>query len=266
MISCENPITGFGPQPVYLEKGKYKPMLNIFGVLRPDSLQGFPNSFVHLEAVYPICTSYPDSFELPDATVKVYCYEEAQISDSLQFVYTNFDSIFSGYEYRALNFIPVEKRIYGISCYKQGYLKLTGKTRVPLKPVIVNDTIMIDHNKISFAILTDSTAVLYDISLTVGELELNKRMRKPEQGNIVVTFNLYPTPVKTAQLVIFAYDLNLSEYLTYNISIKPNTYQGNYSTVENGYGCFGSLNILRRTIDLEKNIKETKCIEMSKRW
>ena len=137
-----------------------------------------------------------------------------------------------------------------ISCYREGYLNLNGKTRVPSKPVLVNDTILVAHNRINFEILPDSLAALYDISLTIGKVVLSQRIRKPEHGNIAVTFDISPTQLKNAQLEIFAYDLNLSEYLTYNISIKPNTYQGSYSTVENGYGCFGSLNILKRTIDL----------------
>ena len=50
-------------------------------------------------------------------------------------------------------------------------------------------------------------------------------------------------------LIIYAYDLQLSEYMTYNVSIKPNTYRSDYSTVDNGFGCFGSLNIYSKVID-----------------
>jgi len=51
-------------------------------------------------------------------------------------------------------------------------------------------------------------------------------------------------------LAIYAYDLNLTKYFTASISIKPNTYQPAYSTVQNGYGSFGSLNILYKNIQL----------------
>jgi hypothetical protein len=249
-ISCEDPFTGCGPQPIYLEKEPFKPMLNILGVLRPDSVQDLPASFVHVEGVYSISTIYPERFDLEDALVKIYCYRGEQISDSLDFVYTGFDSIFASNEYRSAEFFPVERELYHISCYREGYFKLTGQTTVPAKPVIVNDMIQVGQNRIFFEISPDSLAALYDISLNIGEVVLSQRIRKPEYGNIAVTIDLPLTQQNSAQLEIYAYDLNLSEYLTYNISIKPNTYQGNYSTVENGYGCFGSLNILKRTIDL----------------
>ena len=54
--------------------------------------------------------------------------------------------------------------------------------------------------------------------------------------------------VHAGQVKIIAYDYHLSEYITYNVNIKPNTYRDDYSTVENGYGCFGSLNITEQEI------------------
>ena len=53
----------------------------------------------------------------------------------------------------------------------------------------------------------------------------------------------------TGLLIIYAYDLQLSEYITYNVSIKPNTYRSDYSTVDNGFGCFGSLNVFSKMIN-----------------
>ena len=253
LMCCENPITGYGPQPVYINKSEFKPSLNIFGILRPDHLQGYPASFIHIEEIFPIASSHPDNFDIKDATVTVYSRQEAQLADTVHFLYTNFDSVFSRYEYRPENFIPAAGRMYTISCVKEGYPVLTGSTIVPGVPVIANDTIYIDNNNIDFEIMPDSLVALYDIFLASEEYgSYNLRVRKPETGNIQVRFDNPFPEIKNGRLIIYAYDKNLSEYLTYNISIKPNTYQGRYSTVENGHGCFGSLNILSKTIDLNE--------------
>jgi hypothetical protein len=60
-----------------------------------------------------------------------------------------------------------------------------------------------------------------------------------------------PTPVKMqwpqgtsgVVLEIYAYDENMAVYSTsFNTSFNFNRYRPSISTVENGYGCFGSVN------------------------
>jgi len=84
-------------------------------------------------------------------------------------------------------------------------------------------------------------------------LEFNLRLIKdrflrPKSGNVLISLPLEGIPNGTCQLTIYAFDLNLSEYLTVNLSIKPNIYQKDFSTVENGFGCFGAMNIYRKMI------------------
>ena len=51
------------------------------------------------------------------------------------------------------------------------------------------------------------------------------------------------------QLIIYAYDQNLSEYFAAaNLSFKPNTYRPPFTNVQNGYGCFWSLNLLVKNL------------------
>ena len=77
---------------------------------------------------------------------------------------------------------------------------------------------------------------------------IKDRFLRPKSGNVLISLPLEGIPNGTCQLTIYAFDLNLSEYLTVNLSIKPNIYQKDFSTVENGFGCFGAMNIYRKMI------------------
>jgi hypothetical protein len=114
---------------------------------------------------------------------------------------------------------------------------------VPLIPVIEDNSLRVNNQKLSFMIQSDSLTALYDVFLTIGKKVYQKRVRRSESGDIVIEIELSETPTGIGVLIIYGYDLNLSEYITYNVNIKPNTYRYPYSTVENGYGCFGSLNV-----------------------
>ena len=76
------------------------------------------------------------------------------------------------------------------------------------------------------------------------------RFLRPDSGDVKISLSFPPAFTGPCTLLIYQYDLNLSTYLTANLSIKPNIYQTDFSTVTDGYGCFGSLNVLRREIVL----------------
>ncbi len=244
--NCENPITGYGPQPRYIENLSFIPMLNILGVLRPDTLEGLPQSFVHLEKSYPF-NEFPDSTIITDAQVILYKYEGTAIVDSVRLTYSNYQANFQTWEYRDSTYFPETGVSYGISCNRQGFPNLKGLTCVPQIPVIDDDSIQITAERLSFKIKRDSQVALYDIYFLVGDRTYQSRLRRPETGDTEVVLELNQLPAGEGELLVYGYDLNLSEYITYNISIKPNTYRAPYSTVENGYGCFGSLNVYKKT-------------------
>lgn len=245
--NCENFITGYGPQPRYLENRSFKPMLNILGVLRPDTLEGLPQSFVHLEKSYPFNES-PDSTLITDAQVTIYKYEGIVIVDSVRLTYRNNHPFFPGNEYRDSTFFPEADVSYGISCIREDFPALTGFTCVPPIPAIVENSMRFTAEQLSFTIERHSATALYDIYFLVGDRTYQTRTRRPETGNTEVVLDLDLLPTGEGELLVYGYDLNLSEYITYNISIKPNTYRASYSTVNDGYGCFGSLNVFKKTL------------------
>jgi len=245
---CENPITGYGPQPNYIDEHGHKPFLNIFGILRPETEYGLPLSFIHVEGIFTLLAEYPDTFDIPDAKVMLYEYNNNQISDSINCKYTNFDSPNFDLDYRLYNFYPNAGQTYGISCKKEGYPELTSQTTIPLEPQILANSIQIKESKLTFSILHDSLAALYDIYFQISQKQYYSRILKTEQTNLDVEMDFYKGTETEGTLIIYAYDLNLSKYLTSSVIIKPNTYQEPASTVENGYGSFGSLNIFKKSI------------------
>lgn len=259
--SCENPITGYGPQPTFIDEHKHIPRLNAFGVLRPDSLYSYPLSYVHLEGSYAVTSQYPDSFIIADADITLFEYEDELVCDSIDFIYTNFDIHHLKKEYRIAGFYPQAGNTYGISCTKEGFPVLTAKTTIPAIPEIIEDSMEIENGKLSFILQRDSLAGLYDIYFWIDQKQFYKRVIRPEKGAIKINLEFTRNSVNQGFLAIFAYDLNLAKYLTSTFSIKPNTYQPPYSVVENGYGCFGSLNVLQKTIIInnESTLKTGVC-------
>ncbi|MBN2010935.1 DUF4249 family protein [candidate division KSB1 bacterium] len=247
--ACENSITSPGPQPYFLDNSKHTPMLNVFGVLRPDSLNGFPMSYIHLEQAYPV-TPYPDSVEVSDATITIYSFDKASI-DSIQLLYTDFNDAFSSKEYRHPHMPCHAEHSYSLECKRIGFPTLSGSTTVPMVPRIIDGSIHLNEDGVDFTLAFDPLAGLYDIYLFTESASWSIRVPRPDHGDIRVHIPTSGVVVSQGVLRIYAYDLNLSEYITFNVSVKPNTYSSDYSTVENGFGCFGSLNVAEVMIGQE---------------
>jgi hypothetical protein len=245
---CDNWLTGYGPQPIYIDKPQDGDKLNIMGILKPGVKEGKPLSFIHLEKTVPATEEYPDTVEVTDAIITLSQFAGEQLTDSVKFEYTDFSQTFSEFKYRPQEFQPQEAQTYHLSCKKEGFPEIVSKTTLPHVPQIIENSLKTAGEKLVFTIKRDILAALYDIYLQIGEIEYFARVIRPENGNIDVTLNFYKGNEQQGNLIVYVYDLKLSEYITYNVIVKPNTYHESYTTVENGYGCFGSLNILEKTI------------------
>jgi len=248
ITNCTNyDITDPGPQPIHLEDVEHQPKLNVLGILRPDSANGAPLSFIHIEHSFPI-DNIPDSSIVPDAEVKVIKFAENSPVDTSVFIYTDL-RIFPTKEYRNSSFFPGQGT-YQLICKKEGYPTLTAQTTIPAIPQIEKGTLKLQENNLSFKIIRDEDVGLYEIVLQGKGWLVKDRFLRPKQGNVPFEFSLIGIPKGECVIKIYAFDNNLSEYLTVNLSIKPNIYQREFSTVENGYGSFGALNIFEMKIDL----------------
>ena len=246
-IGCDW-ISPPGPQPSGLEDYEYEAKLNVFSVLRPASDEGISLSYVHVEYAYPTA-NIPDEIAIEDAEVMVYRMIGGVAVDSVRFLYAQPDSVFDSHVYRNGAFDPESGGVYCLACRKAGFPTLTGTTMMPETPEVVDASVRLDDNRLRFSIRRDPSAVVYDVYSRIGGIESTVRVRRPEEGDIPVDIAFHRENQARGTVVIYAYDALLSEYIAYNISIKPNTYRKGYSTVENGYGCFGSLNLTEWNID-----------------
>ena len=236
-----------GPQPKFIEEVEFEPALNILGVIRPDSANGIPMSFVLLNQLMQAVTSEIDTTSLKDADIEVSLMEDGQPIQSFTFAYDStqqFPTI-----YRPIDFSPQAGNTYSLRCYRDGFPELTATTTVPQVPVIEDDFISVSGNALHFSIVADSTAALYDIYLFSGFMPVFTRTMKAQSGNTSITLKFNGNLSDDAVLAIYAYDSKLSAYVTSpNVFFKPNTYRPPFTNVDGGYGCFGSLNLLVRTI------------------
>lgn len=248
--SCENHFTGPGPQPIRITDDPYVAKLNVLGVMRPDST-AFPMSFVAVEMSQPFVAP-GDSDVVADADVWITRRNESG-DESFQFTAAVWDSSFGKIDYRNSDFVPIPGERYILRCSRDGFPDLTSETVMPFVPLIDESTIQVDEGQLSFSIRRDSLAALYDVYVLIGNEFFHERTRRPDLGDTKVIFhNAFFTGSESGTLIIYAYDLKLSEYLLFNINVKLNTFRSDYSTVENGFGCFGSLNILTKPLTRER--------------
>ena len=138
-----------GPQPDILDPVQHADMLNVFGVLRPDTLEGRPRSFVHLEFAYPV-SEIPDSCVVTDAEIIVQKQIGEIWTDSIGFSYTDFDGITTA-EYRNTSFFPMNG-VYRLTCRKPGFPVLTAQTRMPDLPVIQDGSLSVRNSRLSLCL------------------------------------------------------------------------------------------------------------------
>jgi len=240
-LHCTNYLTAPGPQPHFIQAVEYEPRLNVFGVLRPDSSEaGLPLSFIEVESTF--LDEYPHDFE-QGVEVFVFPCEAGQPTDTIPFFYTNL-GVFEDSTFRNPQFFPLAGKTYRLECHKPGYPTLTGQTTIPDVPHVIENSLHVSAEQIQFSLKRDEKVGLYEIVL-LGECEVpSKRILPTHSEEIPVSIRI-SRRCSFSWILIYAYDLHLAEYLTTNISLKPNVYQPSFSTVENGYGCFGSLNVLK---------------------
>jgi hypothetical protein len=237
ILSCNNwDLTDPGPQPIILEDTEHQPKLNVLGILRPDSISGISQSFVHVEISYPINNS-PDSTIVPDAEVKIIKLEGNSPVDSSKFIYSDFD-VFSNKEYRNQSFFP-KHGAYQLICNREGYPTIIAQTNMPRIPQVEEGSLELKKTSLTFNIIRDDQVGLYEVVLQGNTWLIKDRFLRSKQGNIKVDFSLKNIPRGNCIITIYAFDNNLSEYFTANLSSKPNIYQKEFRTVKNGYAVLG---------------------------
>ena len=231
------------------DDNSYVPGLNIFGILRTDSTGNFNNSFVEIQKVMS-AVAEDDSLSVGDVIVTVKRYTLAGETDSYNFILTNYDSIFSDTYYRpaiSLNTDPGD--IFSIECDYPDLPVLTAHTIIPDKASIVPETYNQTSEGLFFEIKDDSTFYMLDVYFYKHNTLIASNRYATETG-INTSVDVPLTSIKIDSVVIYSYDYNMAKYcLSSNTSLNFNKYRNSFSTVDNGYGVFGSLNKIGIRLD-----------------
>ncbi len=214
---------------------KFEPGLNVFGVLRADDIPG--SSFIHVEKAVTTEEMYEgvDIF-ITDAWI--------QLTDSL----TGFESVFisspdtteEGYYFNN-GFNPQPGHHYLLEILSGDFPALRGETTIPVKPALVPQSLSATDKTVQFELQLTSDTYQYNIYLFFDEYYLEKQISNESEGVRCIRFDFSNGTEQPTGLRIIGYDRNLAVYLNSSPSFIPQTFHEIVNTVENGYGCFGSL-------------------------
>ncbi len=245
--SCEYYL-GMNQQPEftneYIVEG-----LNIFGLLRPDSIENYNRSFVFVQRIWPALEM--DTFGIIlNADVRIERIENDSIVETINFPLAPSDSFFSDTLYRPTErFVPQPRERYRLVCRYDDLPDAVGETIIPTPPSVVPNSMHINGRELTFSLVQDSLIKMYDIYLIVaGTGQYLSRILPADGQETEVGIDLPVNPEGTF-LKIFGYDTHLASYCgNANTSLNINKYRTTISTLESGFGVFGSLNYI--SIDL----------------
>lgn len=245
VVSCKETVDIYLGVPLQpkLEESNYVPGLNIIGVLRPDFNDSISNSFVHVQEIAPAINNYPeftiDSMLVENAIVNVSDTD----GELFAFAFTDHGSLFDTKQYRpSKSFEVIAGSMYEISCIYEELPELTSQTTIPYKPELVTESIEINKSRLTFDIVLDSTAFMYEIYAFKSENVIGYSRVIPTHTEATL-IEVALSNNKPDSIFIYAYDFNLATYnATSNTSLNFNKYRKTYGNVEGGYGVFGSIN------------------------
>ncbi len=229
-------------QPV-IDRNTFSAGLNIFGIIRPDSTSGYNNSYIMLQKVLP-ATGSSDSFEIDTAQVTVSFGSKDPEIAVCYFMPADYNGTFKNDYYRPMcGLHPHAGDTFRVECRYMELPVLKGVTVVPNKPLLLENTFSKTDNSVSFDIKHDTTIYMFDIYLYYeGRIVNYSRIPAAKNTDTQIKFSSFKSDADS--LVIYGYDYNFAKYyLTSNTSLNFNKYRETYSTVEDGYGVFGSLNL-----------------------
>ncbi|MBN1950865.1 MAG: hypothetical protein JW801_06650 [Bacteroidales bacterium] len=228
--------------------------LNVFGVLRPDSIGGFNKSFVFVQRIWPALDFSTFSI-LPDVEVLIESVGEDGTLTAFPFPLSPPDANFKDTLYRpATGFTPVPGQHFRISCLHSELKDAYGELIFPAVPALTENSLSAAGGRISLSLKADSSIEMYDFYLknNAGSHFIGRELSLDNEDLPVILYT--NQPVEGAKLRIFAYENRLATYIgNSNTSLNFNKYREGFSTLDSGYGVFGALNFL--DIDLGPVLK-----------
>lgn len=240
--ACSLP-TEAGPQPSDIVETEFEPGMNVFGIVRADSVAG--SSFIHIERAYHLEEAYdwPNDIGISDAVVTI-----RGLSDTTTYTFTNIENDSLDWsQYYNNDFMPVPGETYILAAVSPELPAIEGITIVPPSPILGPDGITVTDGSLTLHLEKYEDVGLYDLYLTlqnkndqeiIAQMPARIMVGVTEEVRYTFTFTSDMEPILVEA---YAFDAKLTEYLTTPISIRQQTYQNLPRLVENGYGVFGSV-------------------------
>ncbi len=240
--SCDLPWQP-GPMPDAIIETEFVPGLNILGVVRLEDTTA--SSFVYVERAYAT-----DEYEIWVDTLPIVKNANVRISgtsDTTGYIFHYYGEQ-SNHKYINPDFRPVACETYQLTITAPGLPDLFASTKVPHVSEIDSGSVVITDGGVNFNLRTTSDAGMYDVYLMCENGQLVNRFAN--NGAIVQELQFKLSNNLGAPLVIqvFGYDENLTTILNATSSIIPQSFLETISTVEGGYGSFGSVSVLTYVI------------------
>lgn len=234
LSSCDLP-TDPGSLPKTLIETEYQPKLNVFGVLRADDVNG--SSFIHVQKTLSTEEMY-EGGEIFDTTAVVRI-SDLETGTDFRFEMIE-DTTHRGYYYNA-EFMPECGHRYTLEVRSDILPTLTAETVVPVQPEIAPQSLTVTGAELRFHLRVTTDTGQYICVLFSGEAYVEKQIVNENGGEVPVAFDLADMNAAPTRLVIIGLDHNLTEYRNSTPLFIPQTYHEMVISVENGFGCFGSL-------------------------
>jgi len=245
LYSCEEAgdyYLGMNQQPE-ITINTFEEGLNIFGLLRPDFRGDYNKSFVFVQQNWPVLKIDSVSI-IRNVFVSAYRIENDVVVDTVYFPFMPSDSLFTDTLYRTSEaFHPEAGQRFRLICDHPDFPLASGETIIPSKPEIEDNSMNINEGILEFTILKDTLIKMMDIYLITESYSMQAARYVPvDTADTQISISLPDIPL-FLRVKIFSYDNKLATYYANsNTSLNFNKYRTTFSTLESGFGVFGSLN------------------------
>jgi hypothetical protein len=251
--SCEKVTDyylGINQQPEFTEN-TFKEGMNIFGLMRPDARGGFNKSFVYVQQNWPVLEYSDQSFVIiKDVDIQLIHLKNGLIIDTIAFPLMAADTFFSDTLYRSAQpFIPIPGDSYRLICIHPEFPEAIGETLFPYPPLLVENSLVITGQQVEFEVEPDRSIKMFDVYISGdGYAGIAGRYVTSDSLRTKITLTL---PAEGPVMIkIYGYDEKLAVYYANtNTSLNFNKYRTTFSTLEEGFGVFGSLNMTEFLVD-----------------
>ena len=236
--ACELPHQP-GPMPKDIVETEFEPGLNILGVLRADDVMG--SSFIVINRA--LTTEEIYSEYIPNFSPEVDFARVRSVRSGDDYFFSKGEDTTDWGNYLDTTLTIETGESYSLEIQAPGFPLLTANTRIPQKPEAVTGSISVEQDRVTFQLQHDPGAFEYKLYLLFPDKVLEKVVKPMNEEFIEIEWGFSSSNGSPVFLMLSALDENLTRYGNSPISFIPNTYHADGSTVDGGYGCFGSVAI-----------------------